>query len=150
MYWLYTKKCLEAAEIAVNLYALPIPLLQHSPLGICGITLSTLANLSACAYVLQGAEWYRTRDRVRLGLGALKKFGEVWATSRWTEKETKKIARSVFEMPRPGMEVPVEQQHIPHGHAHHAVQNSDFRMMSNEIAVGLKDMGGLDYLAADG
>jgi hypothetical protein len=34
----------------------------------------------------------------------LKTFSEVWEVSRWTEKETKKIARTVFAMPRPGME----------------------------------------------
>jgi hypothetical protein len=36
------------------------------------------------------------RDRIRLGLGGLKAFGEVWGTSRRTERETKRIARSVF------------------------------------------------------
>ncbi|KAH8596573.1 hypothetical protein B0O99DRAFT_660909 [Bisporella sp. PMI_857] len=100
--WLHTKKCLEASEIAVNLYTLPIPILQHSPLGIHGVALSTLANLSACAYVLHGAEWHRTRDRIRLGLGGLKKMGEVWATSRRTERETKRIVRGVFSLPPPG------------------------------------------------
>jgi hypothetical protein len=103
-YWLHTKKTLEAAEAAINLYALPTSIINHTPLGICGIVLSTLANLSACAYILTGSEWYRTRDRVRLGLGCLKTFSEIWEVSRWTEKETKKIARTVFAMPRPGME----------------------------------------------
>jgi hypothetical protein len=103
-YWLHTKKTLEAAEAAVNLYALPCSIINHTPLGICGIVLSTLANLSACAYFLTGSEWYRTRDRIRLGLGCLKTFSEVWEVSRWNEKETKKIARTVFAMPRPGME----------------------------------------------
>ena len=103
-YWLHTKKTLEAAEAAVNLYALPCSIINHTPLGICGIVLSTLANLSACAYILTGSEWYRTRDRIRLGLGCLKTFSEVWEVSRRTEKETKQIARTVFAMPRPGME----------------------------------------------
>ncbi|KAL5314584.1 hypothetical protein ACEPPN_017225 [Leptodophora sp. 'Broadleaf-Isolate-01'] len=101
-YWLHTKKTLEAAEAAISLYALPCPIISHSPLGICGLTLSTLANLSACAYILTGPEWYRTRDRIRLGLGGLKAFGEVWSLARTNEKETKMIARSVFAMPRPG------------------------------------------------
>jgi len=109
-YWLHTKKCLEAAEISINLYTLPIPILQHSPLGICGIVFSTLANLSACAHILNGPEWYRTRDRIRLGLGSLKKFGEVWATSRRSERETKKIARSVFSLPRPGEALGSQEQ----------------------------------------
>jgi hypothetical protein len=130
-YWLHTKKCLEAAETAINLYALPIPILQHTPVGICSIALSTLANISACSYVLSGAEWYRTRDRIRLGLGGLKKFGEVWAIGRRTEKETKKIARHVFQLPRPGMEM---------------AGSFDFEMLGYESLTGLEDLGGIDYL----
>lgn len=121
-HWLHTKKCLEAAEIAVNLYTLPIPILQHSPLGIPGIALSTLANLSACAYTLHGADWYRTRDRVRLGLGGLKKLAEVWSIARRTERETKCIARSVFggQPPTPSYRnqnggVATQRQHINQG-----------------------------------
>jgi hypothetical protein len=130
MYWLHTKKCLEAAEAAIGLYALPIPILQHTPVGICGIALSTLANISACAYVLSGAEWCRTRDRIRLGLGGLKKFGEVWAIGRRVEKETKKIARNVFALPRPGMES----------------AGFDFEVLGDETLNGFQDLEGMDYL----
>jgi hypothetical protein len=119
MYWLHTKKCLEAAETAINLYALPIPILQHTPVGICGIVLSTLANISACSYVLSG------------GLGGLKKFGEVWSVGRRSEKETKKIARHVFTLPRPGMET---------------AGSFDFEMLGDESLTGFEDLGGMDYL----
>lgn len=95
-YWLHTRKCLEAAEIATNLYTLPIPMLQHSPLGITSIALATCANLSSCAYTLNGTERSRARDRVRLGLGGLKKLAEAWSNARRTEREIKFIARSVF------------------------------------------------------
>lgn len=99
--WIHTKKTLEAAEAVTNLYALPCHIANHTPLGVCGLTLATLANLSACSYVLSGPEWYRARDRVRLGLGGLKAFGEVWALGRRTEKETKMIARSIFTAVKP-------------------------------------------------
>ncbi|KAG0651387.1 Zinc finger transcription factor 37 [Hyphodiscus hymeniophilus] len=130
-YWLHTKKALEAAETAISLYALPIPILQHTPIGICGIALSVLANISACSYVLSGAEWYRTRERIRLGLGGLKKFGEVWAIGRRTERETKKIARSVFQLPRPGMEMS---------------GSFDFEMLGDESLTGFEDFSGMGYL----
>ncbi|TVY82321.1 hypothetical protein LSUE1_G004089 [Lachnellula suecica] len=100
--WLHTQKTLQAAETAIELLTLPCSILNHSPTAACGITAATLASLSACCYVLTGPEWYHTRDRIRLGLGGLKKFGEVWATSRQAESDTKKIARSVFALPRPG------------------------------------------------
>ncbi|TVY28318.1 hypothetical protein LHYA1_G003698 [Lachnellula hyalina] len=95
--WLHTRKTILAAETAIDLLALPCPLLNHTPLSACSFTLTTLACLSACCYVLEGQEWLRMRDRVRLGLGGLKAFGEVWGTSRRTEGETKRIARAVFE-----------------------------------------------------
>ncbi|KAL3425417.1 C6 transcription factor [Phlyctema vagabunda] len=94
--WMHTRKTLDSAEAAIALYSLPSPLLGHSPLGICAISASILAQLSACAYFVQGNEWKTTRDRIRLGLGCLKGFGEVWSTSRRTERETKAIARAVF------------------------------------------------------
>ncbi len=73
-----------------------------------------------------------------MGLGCLKTFSEVWEVSRWTEKQTKKIARSVFAIPRPGMEtiesfgpaggLKLWEQPIP--------QN---------LAAGWADLGELDY-----
>jgi hypothetical protein len=100
--WIHTRKTIDAAQTAINLYALPSPILLHTPLGICGITKATLANLSACAYVFDprgekgGNAWNMTRDRVRLGLGATKTFAQVWAGAKGTERELKKIARGVF------------------------------------------------------
>lgn len=102
-YWQHTKKTLEAAEAAIALYALPCPIIHHTPLGICSISLSTMANISACAWVLKGEDAARTRDRVRLGLGALKTLGEVWSASRRVERETKAVARGVFEISKPGL-----------------------------------------------
>ncbi|TGO50409.1 hypothetical protein BCON_0184g00140 [Botryotinia convoluta] len=108
--WLHTKKTIEAAQTAMNLYALPSPILLHTPLGICGITETTLANLSACAYVYnnrgddrerggnfeRSSEWKMARDRIRLGLGATKVLAGVWEGARGTERELKAIARGVF------------------------------------------------------
>ncbi|KAM3086074.1 hypothetical protein ACMFMG_000211 [Clarireedia jacksonii] len=101
-HWIHTKKAIDAAQTAINLYALPSPILLHTPLGICGITKATLANLSACAYLFDprgekgGNAWKMTRDRIRLGLGATKTFAQVWGGARSTERELKKIARGVF------------------------------------------------------
>ena len=94
----------------MNLYALPSSILLHTPLGICGITKATLANLSACAYVYnnrgddrerggnleRSSEWKMARDRIRLGLGATKVLAGVWEGARGTERELKAIARGVF------------------------------------------------------
>lgn len=147
-YWLHTKKTLEAAEAAINLYALPCPILNHTPLGICGLALSTLANLSACAYILSGAEWYRTRDRIRLGLGGLKAMGDIWQISKRTEKETKQIARSVFSLAKTQ-----DASNIDNAFAFQVQPIDDGSMTSmstitpdiQALDIGWQDLGQLDY-----
>jgi hypothetical protein len=97
-YDFHTAKILEAANAAINLFALPSPLVMHTPLVICGLTLAILAQISACTFVLKGADYVAGRDRVRLGLGAVKEFGEVWPVGRKTMKEVKAIAREVLPL----------------------------------------------------
>lgn len=43
------------------------------------------------------------RDRIRLGLGALKVWGALWGMARRAEREAKKVARCVFNGPREEM-----------------------------------------------
>jgi hypothetical protein len=97
-YDFHTTKILEAANAAIDLFALPSPVFMHTPLVICGLTLSILAQISACTFVLKGAAYVAGRDRVRLGLGAVKEFGEVWPLGRKTMKEVKVIAREVLSL----------------------------------------------------
>jgi len=109
------------------------------------VGLATLANLSACAYVLQGAEWYRTRDRVRLGLGGLKKMGEVWPCASKDERRVKGVARGVFSMPRVG-----ERQIVNGGieSIEHQLAGQDFGFpLAGNDLTGFEDLGGIDYLA---
>ena len=120
---------------------------------ICGLALSTLANLSACAYILSGSEWYKTRDRIRLGLGGLKAFGEVWASSRRTERETKKIARDVFALPRAGnLQLGNEIGASGGGSGSSSVVfdlgfAEQSREASQETMVGWADLAEMDYLS---
>lgn len=110
--WIHTKKVLEAAPIAASLHTLPCPIIKHSPLTNCGLSLFALANLSACAYLVEGEEWFRMRERVWLSLGMLKGFGGTWALSRRTASEAKGKARSVFSEVRvdPSMEIESEMR----------------------------------------
>ena len=61
----------------------------------------------------------------------MKKFGEVWAIGRRTEKESKRIARHVFQLPKPGMEV---------------AGNFDFEMLGHESLDVFEDLGEMNYL----
>lgn len=119
---------------------------------------------------MQGAEWYRTRDRIRLGLGGLKRFGEVWSAARRTERETKKIARSVFALPRPGVKRAVSWDGVGTSHIEeHSNASGSSMPMANlpyeypiidQMALhehgihdghgnltGFEDLGGMDYLS---
>jgi hypothetical protein len=71
---------------------------MHTPLVICGLTLAILAQISACTFVLKGADYVAGRDHVRLGLGAVKEFSEVWPVGRKTMKEVKAIAREALSL----------------------------------------------------
>lgn len=101
-YWLHTKKTLTAAGVAISLYALPDQILRHSPLYMRGLLSSISVQISACAWLLKDEEWLRAWNRIRLGLGVLKAFNEIWANDRGNEREMKGVARVVFESCRPG------------------------------------------------
>jgi hypothetical protein len=65
---------------------------------VCGVVLSILAQLSACSYVLQGAQYDAARNRIRLGIGTLKEYGKIWQVGHRSLVEVKNIAREVFAM----------------------------------------------------
>jgi hypothetical protein len=91
---------LEAAEAGTGLFTLPSSFTTLSPLAICGLTLLILAQISACRFKLKGAEYKAARDRVRLGLGAIKALGEVWTIGQVTVDEIRVIARDVLSLQR--------------------------------------------------
>ncbi|KAF4632691.1 hypothetical protein G7Y89_g5442 [Cudoniella acicularis] len=98
---IHTTTTLQSTYAVLTLVTLPgSQPTSHSPLTICFFTTATLAALSACAYFLEGKEWERMRDRVRLGLGALKAVGRVWKVGRRTERDSKAIARGALEVKR--------------------------------------------------
>lgn len=98
----HTTKVLEAAEAGTGLFTLPSSFTTHSPLAICGLTLLILAQMSACRFKLKGAEYKAARDRVRLGLGAIKVLGKVWPIGHVTVGEIQTIARDVLSLQRLG------------------------------------------------
>jgi hypothetical protein len=89
---------LDAAKRAIDIFTLPMPLVNHTPMVVCGVVLSVLAQLSACSYVLQGAEYEVARNRIRLGIGTLKEYGKIWPLGQQSLVEVKSIAREVFSM----------------------------------------------------
>lgn len=97
-YDFHTTKVLEAVADAIGLFTVPTPFVSHSPLLICALTVSILAQLSACRFKLTGTAYEAARDRVRLGLGVIKAFSEVWAVGIATVKELQIIAREMLRL----------------------------------------------------
>jgi hypothetical protein len=87
---------MDGAERALNLFTSPTPCVKHTPLMVCAVALSILAELSSCSYVLQGKEYEAARSRIRLGIGTLKEYGKTWPVGGQTLSEVKAIARKVF------------------------------------------------------
>ena len=97
----HTAKAIYASNAISDLIMLPTPLLTHSSLFICVVALASVVHLSACSFVLSGDEAYLAKERVRLGLGALKTFEAVWPLAGFVQQQLKRIAREVFALPRP-------------------------------------------------
>lgn len=107
---LHTAKALEATSSAITMFALPAPILRHSPLIICSLALAIMSQVSACNHVLGlsdksstyekaelRAEAYETgRDRVRLGLGALKSAAHAWGMARRSVREVVGVSRELL------------------------------------------------------
>jgi hypothetical protein len=99
-YDFHTTKVLEASESAIGLFTLPAPFLKRTPLVICSLTLSLLAQIAACRLRLKGVVYTAARDRIRLGLGVIKTLGEVWPVAQKTVKEVQIIARETLSVPK--------------------------------------------------
>lgn len=129
---IHTKMALEAAEAAIEIYTLPIPILQHSPLNLFILSLPILAKLSSCQYITNGKIRDAIRHRVRLGIGSMKQAGEVWASSKKSSQEIKKIARSAFTTPTLSTEL--------------ERASSDLELLGDESLMSLGDFGDLGML----
>jgi len=100
---MHTAKCLEVIDANTNLFALPTPQLKHSPISSCALALAVMAHVSACNHVLRaGSTAYKSsRDKVRLGLGALKTNMECWGMARRSVREVVGVARELLSISTP-------------------------------------------------
>jgi hypothetical protein len=100
-YAFHTQKTLEAIETCITLYSLPSPFIKHTPIIICGLAMAIMGQLSACTIgVEDGSGSGAARERVRLGIGALKAYDDAWALGKKTTEEVKIMARELLGIPR--------------------------------------------------
>ncbi|RPA99568.1 hypothetical protein L873DRAFT_1789511 [Choiromyces venosus 120613-1] len=98
---LHTAKAIQAANTISKLITLPCPLIKHTPFFTCVITLAAIVHLSACSWLLHGDEGFLAKERIRLGVGALKTLEEVWNVAGCVLMQVKGVAREVFSLQMP-------------------------------------------------
>ncbi|CAG8950842.1 hypothetical protein HYFRA_00003059 [Hymenoscyphus fraxineus] len=100
---LHTSKSLEAIENSIKLFAITDKHLLHSPIVTCALALAVMAQVGACNLVVRGGGQfgkkgsYETgRERIRLGLGALRSQKGVWGMARRSVREVSGVARELL------------------------------------------------------
>lgn len=120
---IHTAKILRAIERIADMLTLPVRLARHTPFNICMIATMTVAHLSACKYVFTGDQLKVARERIRVAMGALEVFAEIWPRGKKVVGEVKIIARTLLSLePRPRqasitspkLVFPLPQQHYMH------------------------------------
>lgn len=96
--YVHTAKILCAIEKMTNLLTLPTKILLHTPFTVCIVATITIAHLSACKFVLDGRELQIARERIRVAMGALETFAEVWPRAKNVLTEVKTIARELLHL----------------------------------------------------
>lgn len=89
----HTKKILIAIAKMTELMTLPISLPKLSPFTVCMLASTIITHLSACRFILSGEELELARERIRVNIGTLENFSEVWSRATKTVKEVRIIAK---------------------------------------------------------
>ncbi|KAK9428766.1 hypothetical protein V1505DRAFT_376038 [Lipomyces doorenjongii] len=101
----HTLKCMASADTLSRLISIsPGTVNRRSPFFTCSVTLSLLVHLTACVWVFYGpsAEKQRSmaKERIKLGIGALRAMSENWSTAHHVLGQIKEAAQIVFDQHR--------------------------------------------------
>ena len=100
---IHTAKILRAIERMTDMLTLPCRMAVHTPFSICIIANITIAHLSACKYILKGEQLRVARERIRVAMGFLEIFSEMWPRGKRVVREVKTIAKELLSL-GPGAE----------------------------------------------
>ncbi|KAL2064043.1 hypothetical protein VTL71DRAFT_4537 [Oculimacula yallundae] len=112
---MHTAKAIDALEASIVSFALPGDNVKHSPVATCALALAVMAQVGACRWYRDCGRWedgglstigddggcerkkyVEGRDRVRLGLGALRAGVRVWGLARRSVGEVVGVARELL------------------------------------------------------
>jgi hypothetical protein len=111
---LHTAKILRSIERLTDLLTLHSRIAVQGPFTICQVATSTIAHLAACKHVLEGDALQVARERIRVAMGVLEIFAEVWPRGKKVVKEVKTVARELLSL-APAAEAgkPTANQNVP-------------------------------------
>ncbi|CAG8004414.1 unnamed protein product [Penicillium olsonii] len=95
---LHTLKCTTGINGIDELLNLPSNMSSHTPFIICMIANVTIAHLSACRFLYSGERLARSREKIRLTMGTLKRLSEHWTLGKRTYREIGIIAREILSL----------------------------------------------------
>ncbi|KID65270.1 C6 zinc finger domain-containing protein, partial [Metarhizium hybridum] len=106
----HTMQAVNAAKALVQLFTLSASPTTHSPFIMCMGSMAAATHISACEYYLKGSEYAHAKDRVRVFLGALRAFEDIWPQARKWSGEVKLMAKAVFDSRGKNGELIVQNQ----------------------------------------
>lgn len=124
---IHTAKIMRAVERLTEMLTLPGRVAIHTPFTICMIATTTIAHLSACKNILHGEDLKVARERIRVAMGALEIFAEVWPRGKKVVREVKTVARELLSLApsaTPTPTKPLEEQSLPSPFSPHILSNS--------------------------
>ena len=112
-YAVHTAKAIAAADKIAALVTLPCPMIKHTPFFTCMITLGAVVHLSAHVITKSQEQKSIFKDRLALGVGALKAVREVWAVADSVMLRIKGAAREILGGKMPPPQLALEANVIP-------------------------------------
>ncbi|OCK84401.1 hypothetical protein K432DRAFT_414025 [Lepidopterella palustris CBS 459.81] len=96
----HTAKVLKATERQTQLLAISTPFILHSLFTLSIIAGIATVQVLTCKYFLEDKALAVSRDRVRLSIGALKAFAEIWPLGKVVMRDVKMVARETLPAPQ--------------------------------------------------
>lgn len=94
----HTKRTIQSANQLSKLVTHRVPLLSHTHFFAYMLTLSSTIHLSKWSLVFVAQNDDTVRQNIRLNIGALVKYSEMWPAAHHLTKQVKSIAQEVYQM----------------------------------------------------
>lgn len=96
-YHTHAVKAVNAAAELARLASLPTSLFKHTPFFICGLVISSVVQLSACA-INACSCLHPHRDQIVQSIGMLKTLSQAWDLAKFAMTQVRNVAREVEQL----------------------------------------------------